>query len=206
MPACMPACMDACPPAPARLHACQCGHTLPSHPPVTAPPVPGCRSFSVAAQLVAVLTAWPHIRPICTNSFFTHPSTKAGTHSIYQLISMLCRPVLLPISPIVQPDAAAECMTVISWLQLTCGLVLPLLLELGVAARLFQVHQQQRRQAGVPAQRGCHVAVYDLAWALRWEDHAMPWGLLLWLVLAMSFDWCAFVCAALAIHGQQAAG
>lgn len=56
--------------------------------------------------------------------------------------------------------AGAQCRAVLSYLQLTIGLVGPALLQAVVETRFFMQHAQQRRQLGLQPEKGWEPCIY----------------------------------------------
>jgi hypothetical protein len=128
---------------------------------------------------------------LCGAGLLAHPATQCATHQVYQLLSSLAYTLPLPVSAFLSPGPVAECATVLRWFQIALGLLAPLLWEAAWAASLFQQHQRQRRAQGLPPERGAHAALYNAVWSVTCEGSGVPVGVITWLLLAVSWDWCA---------------
>lgn len=187
-------------------HACTSQH-VPDHlssysPPhhCSTPSHPHSCSLSFLAQLVLVVTLLPATRAGCRGPALAHPAAQRSTHALYGWLSWVGTPLPLPLAPFSQPEAIAECTTIMTFAQIAGGLLLPMLVEALAAAAAFQQHQQQRAAAGLPAERGMHACFYASVWDVCGEGElhmgpAISPLLLAWLLLAVTWDWCSFFLA-----------
>jgi hypothetical protein len=150
-------------------------------------------SISAAVQLALVLASAPYTPSLCAAAPLAHPGTQHITHQLYSVLNLLAGMVALPVAPPPVPQSpATECATLVTWLRLGLALLAPLLYEAVSEARLWRLHQVQRRHAGLaPEPGGLLAAVYRAAWWLAWEDGGVQMGVLCWLLLALSWDWSA---------------
>ena len=114
------------------------------------------------------------------------------THHTYEWLSLLAYLLPQPLSVVVQHGAAGKCAVVTRFCQLGLGLLAPQLVAGLSEARLFQHHQQQRRQAGLPPEGGMHAAAYDSLWLLMLGGSGVHACLIFLPLLAACRDWCAF--------------
>jgi len=119
---------------------------------------------------------------ICSAIALSHPAAKQQTHQLFQLLE-LANFSLLPVTASVPP--AAECAPVLGYLQLTAGLVLPLLAHAALESSLFQEHQRQRRQRGMPLECGIMQRLYDLISGLREALDRVMLAATLWMLLGL---------------------
>ena len=150
------------------------------------------RSLSVAIWLAVACNALQYTPHICGAAPLAHPTAQRLTHHTYEWLSILAYLLPQPLSVVVQHGALGECATVIRFFQFGLGLLAPQLAAGLSEARLFQRHQQQRRQAGLPPERGVHAAVYDFLWWLMLGGSGVHTSLVSLALLAACWDWCAF--------------
>lgn len=74
-------------------------------------------SLSALAQLGLVASLLPHTRAGCNGAALAHAGARRATRVIYSAMSWIGTPLPLPLAPFAQPDAAAECATIVTWLQ-----------------------------------------------------------------------------------------
>ena len=154
-------------------------------------PTPPCCSLSIVVQL-AMAASLSSAQQLCGAGLLAHPATQRATHEVYQLLSTLAYTLPLPVSAFLSPDPVTQCATVLRWFQIALGLLAPLLWEAAWAARQFQQHQRQQRAQGLAPERGAHAALYGAVWSVTREGSGVPVGAIAWLLLAVSWDWCAF--------------
>ena len=148
--------------------------------------------MSLSIWLAVVGTSLRFTPRICGTAPLAHPARQRLTHLIYEWLRTLAFLLPQPLSVTVQHGAVAECATVIRFFQFGLGLLAPQLAAGLAEARLFQRHQQQRWQAGLPLERGVHAAVYDSIWWLMLGGSGVPACLIFVPLLAACWDWCAF--------------
>lgn len=158
-------------------------HACPAH--------PWPCSLSWAAQLVLLATLLPHLRTVCAGPLLSHPVVQRRTHALHRLLSYAGSP--LPLSSAVEGSPADECAVTLSFLQVACGVLLPLLLDTLAAARLFHQHERQRRAACIPLERGLAPAAYRGLHALLLSDGSLPLPLLAMALVAASWDFTALL-------------
>lgn len=167
-------------------------------------------------QLGLVLAAARHTRLICAAAPFAHPAAQRRTRQLHRLLASLSGSVIAssaaPAAPCTR-SAVHECAAVLTWLRVALALLLPLLLEAASEARLWRLHQTQRRRAGLPAER-CGRLQALLYLVARWldagwssgvgdvgggpEDARLAGGglhtaLVAWLLLAVAWEWCVCI-------------
>lgn len=162
----------------------------PAHP----PPLP-C-SLSCAAQLGILASVLPTSRGICSTQLLSHGPMQRRTHGTYLALSCLGHSLPLSPSSIRSLDGLGECQSVLCWLQLCCGCLLPLLWEARSTAQLFAAHQRQRQAAGLPPEAGPHARALEGISHFFVEDNGVSQLALVWLVMALSWEACFFVHAA----------
>lgn len=118
-------------------------------------------------QLGLVLAFGRRTADVCAAGALAAPRARALTRRAYDALHSLSYLCPLPLSIFTTPDAAAECATVLRFLQACLGLLLPLAWQLVQEGRLFAAHARQRRAARLPPERGVsawiHAAGLDLA-------------------------------------------
>lgn len=142
--------------------------------------------------LAVVCTSLRYTPHICRSAPLVHPAAQRLTHHTYTWLSVL---MPHPVSVVVRHEAVGECVTVIRFLQFGLALLAPQLVCATSEARLFQHHQQQRWQAGLPPEQGMQAAVYDAIWWLMLGGSGVHACLVLVPLLAACWDWCAFFTA-----------
>ncbi|KAI7839850.1 hypothetical protein COHA_006413 [Chlorella ohadii] len=155
-------------------------------------------TLSAVAQAGLVASLLPHTRAGCAGPLMSHPAIQRATHRIYGMLSWVGTPLPLPLAPMVAPTPVEECAVIVTFFQVGLGLLLPLLWEAVVAARAFAAHQRQRRAAGLPAERGLQAWLYTQVWELCSNTEGgltVPPALLAWILLAVAWDWTAFLTA-----------
>ncbi|KAL4431169.1 hypothetical protein ABPG75_006425 [Micractinium tetrahymenae] len=146
-------------------------------------------SLSVLLQTSLLLIALPHTPAICGAAPLTHPTAQKASHAAVRLLSFLSDLGPTPAAP-VAPSAAHECAALLIWLRCTVAVLGPLLYAAAAEARLWQRHQLERWQAGLPPERSAAAPLYAvvlrLAASLDGVPHALVWG---WGFVAISWNW-----------------
>ena len=120
------------------------------------------------------------------------------THQVYMLLSSLASmPGVAerqPASP--EPSSQQECVVLILWLRVAVSVVAPLLYEALADARLWRQHERQRRRAGLPPKGGMQAALYRAVCRVSsCYDSPLTAAIICWLLLAVSWEWCATIAA-----------
>ena len=138
---------------------------------------------------------------MCGATPLAAPSSQRLTHQAARLLAPLSLFSLHP-SGLAPPasDPAAECCTVLRFLQLSMGLLAPLAWQAGVEAALFAAHQRQRQAAGLPPERGPSAALYELVGELR-HPAVVPH---LWVCGLLALGLCWFVAVGTSAGGRAA--
>lgn len=128
-------------------------------------PSPSARRLSIAAQLYIVCSLPRYFHGWCAaGGPLAQPGLLHDAHRLFQgaraLLLGSASPYWLP-PPAEPPGQEAQCRCLLTFLLLSGGLALPLLLEAARTARLFEQHQQERREAQLPAERGMHARIYS---------------------------------------------
>lgn len=152
-------------------------------------------SLGAAMHVAVAVTAWPFNAGICATAPLAHDVAQACTHRIYAALSCLSYVLPLPVAPATRPDEGAQCATILTFLQLSVGTLVPLMMHAVSEARLFQHHQKQRWQAGLPLLGGAQAAAYDSIWWGTLGGSRPHTCLAGGLLLAACWDWCAFFCS-----------
>ena len=119
---------------------------------------------------------------MCSGAALTRPLAQQQTHQLFQLLELASFSPL-PVAAKVQP--ATECAAVLGYLQLSIGLVLPLLAQAALESSLFQEHQQQRRQCGVRPESGYMQWVFDAIGSLGEALDRVTFPAALWMLLGL---------------------
>jgi len=119
---------------------------------------------------------------MCSGAALSRPLAQQQTHHLFQLLELASFSPL-PVAAKVQP--AAECAAVLGYLQLSVGLVLPLLAQAALESSLFQEHQRQRRQCGVRPESGHMQWVYDACSSLGEALDRVTFPAALWMLLGV---------------------
>lgn len=109
-------------------------------------------------------TAVPFRGLICAAPVLSHPRAQRATHALFGLLGMLSHMLPLPLTPWVTHTPAEECAALLTFMQWSVGTAVPLLVSGFQEARLFQFHQLQRWQAGLPLESGWQASIYDFLW------------------------------------------
>ena len=92
------------------------------------PPPPPPRSWSIAAQAILVSTTTRHARLVCASAAFQHGSAQRTIHALYKALDTLASFTPLRLSLALEaPGTAAECTALLAFLQISGGLLAPLL-------------------------------------------------------------------------------
>lgn len=158
-----------------------CWHSHPCHRHLAT-----CCRLSWVAQLVLLATLLPHLRDVCAGPLLSHPVMQRRTHSLHTLLSHAGTP--LPLIREIEGAPEDECAVTLSFLQITLGALLPLLLDTLAAARLHHEHERQRRAASIPLERGLVPAAYRVVHSLLLSDGSLPVPLLAVGLVAATWD------------------
>ncbi|KAL4451596.1 hypothetical protein ABPG75_007258 [Micractinium tetrahymenae] len=153
----------------------------------------------LAVQLALAATAWPFNRSICAAVPLASPGAQDRNDRIFALFSALR--FLLPLSGgVLSPLPASSedaCVAVMAFLQassravdLGLGTLIPVLVEASAEADLFRLHQQQRRQAGLPLELGWQASLYSVVSFCTQGASASDRGLCCFALLCACWDVC----------------
>ena len=117
---------------------------------------------------------------LCSSAALSHPLAQQQTRQLFHILE-LTNFSLLPVTAHVQP--VAECAAVLSYLQLSGGLVLPLLVHAALESWLFQEHQRQRQQCGMPAESSPMRWLYDAVNGLSEALDGVTLATAVWMAL-----------------------
>lgn len=141
-----------------------------------------------------MLTYAHHNQLICSSAAFASPAAKQMNRWAFELLHMLplsLQPMLLPRWRPARHQG--ECAAVLSFAQLTLGLVAPALVAATHEASLFRLHQRQRREAGLPAEAGWEAWLYERLAAVLVGAKTLPTVLLgLWATVLAWEAWIFF--------------
>lgn len=141
-------------------------------------------SWSLPLHLLVVTCHRQYSGVACSSAALNGPAAQPTTAALAKVFSMMKLHPAMPPPAAMQPTPAEECHLVLTSLQLMLSLAVPALVQAAVEARLFQRHQEQRQQHGLPLERGIWPALY---------------GAINWLLLCP--DWTFLVPAALSLLG-----
>jgi len=120
-----------------------------------------------------------------------HPASQWVAHKAYALAQLLwlggTMPPSAPASHRALPPAQ-ECATVLTFLQLSLGLALPALAQAAVEAHLWRQHQQQRRQLGIPDEKGWQQRLYGCLLGLLDPLDWFTAPVFLWVLLGLLLE------------------
>lgn len=137
-----------------------------------------------------VLGSLPYTASLCASAPLAAPATQRRTHQLFSLIDLLARAAAT--SGMAARRAAApeaECAAVLTWLRLGVGLALPLAYEAVTEAALWQRHEAERQQAGLPREGGAlRAAACRHAKWVDWEE-GLSIAFVTWLLLALAWQW-----------------
>lgn len=157
-------------------HAARCAHPV--------PPAPTVRLATTLSptHLPDLPCSVASNGATCSAAALSHPAAQKQTHQLFQLLE-LANFSLLPVATNVQP--AAECTTVLTFFQLTAGLVLPLLVHAVVESSLFGEHQRQRQQQGMPLVSGFMQSLYGFVGGLSEALDGVTLAASLWMLMGL---------------------
>lgn len=118
----------------------------------------------------------------CSAAALSDPAALKQTHQLFTLLE-LANFSLLPVATNVHPTA--ECTTVLTFFQLTAGLVLPLLVHAVLESSLFGAHQRQRQQCGMPPVSGFMQSLYDFVGGLSEALDGVTLAASLWMLMGL---------------------
>jgi hypothetical protein len=139
-------------------------------------------SWALPVQLLVVINCVAFNPTMCSATALAHPAAQQPTHQLFQLLEM-ANFSLLPVAAHVQP--AAECAAVLSYFQLSIGLVLPLLAHAKLESSLFQEHRRQRQQCDMPLESGIMPWLYGSVSSLSEALDGITLAAALWMTLGM---------------------
>lgn len=130
-----------------------------------------------------------HARHVCSASSLSHPAVHGAVRRVYRGVQMAACLTPLPLAASL-PDPAPEdqCTALVAFFQLSIGLLLPVLHQVLGDARLFQLHQRERRAAGLPPERGKEAAVLSFVWKMTMEGMGLQAALFAWILLSVCWD------------------
>lgn len=158
---------------------------LPSHLP-SCLPTP-CRSIALPLQLALTYVCYARYASyICSHPTMHVPHLQPvlrATAGALDIAAWVLHPVLPRHSARVRSNGA-ECVSLLVFLQLSACL-LTALYKAHEEQRLFEVHQWQRGQHGLPPEGGWDACVYGIAAELLqpWGRASLLWGVLLAVLL-----------------------
>lgn len=119
---------------------------------------------------------------------------------IFRLNPLMPVPILLP--GLASREPAAECAEVLTYLQLMLGVALPALVQAALEAHLFEQHQQQRQQLGLPPERGLQACMYRGIRCLVQAVDGTAWVAALWALSSVLLEASAYLQARPSVHMQ----
>lgn len=150
-------------------------------------------SWSIATQAILVANAAAWVPTQCGASQLQAPALRGVSHLLHAALSPLRYATPLPslsaVGLVPSPGSAAECVTLLRFVQLTLGLLVPLVWQAVTDAALFSTHQRQRAAAGLPLQSGfsarlygavtdlCHLVARPYAWLMAPLALGLCWQL-----------------------------
>jgi len=153
--------------------------------------------YSVALPVQALLTLQilPYHPAICATSKLTSATAQQHTHRAFQLLNSLrfnplepAPTLLTEVAGHAPPSTTEECATLMSYFQLSIGLVGPALAQAMIEARLFAVHQQQRQRAQLAREQGWHAGLYAVVLRLLGTMDSLTTAAFLWALHGLLFD------------------
>lgn len=136
---------------------------------------------------------------MCTAQQLAAPAARAHTRALFAGLSPLSHVSPLPVismGSLKPPEEEIQCATLLRFFQLGCG-VAALVWQAATQARLHAAHQRQRREAGLPPERGGSACLYELldalfadplVWMHKWLAAALAVGLCWQLALGVSLS------------------
>lgn len=138
-------------------------HRHPGHGPAwRACPPPAC-SWAAPIQLAVILHNVSYSAYVCASPTLSHAAMRRLTHHLFQLLSLL-RSALDPAGAKCGAAAAhgtAECSALVAFMQLACGFAAPVAVQACWESRLFEEHQRQRQELGLPSEQGLLAQLYS---------------------------------------------
>lgn len=150
------------------------------------------------AQVVVSAAHIARASTTCGCAALTSEPLRQLFHGAFVMLNSLTTLLLLPSTPCIAAlegtPPAGQCAAVLSYLQLSLGLVAPALAQAALEARLFSQHEAERQCRGLPPERGAHARLYR---RILQVGHAAPEELL--IVAAAWLGVCLLWIMALAI-------
>lgn len=141
---------------------------------------------------VVAATAIPADRSICAVPYLAALAARRAQQALHHALSLLSFVLPMPVAPWVRPDDQARCAALLAFFQVAFGALLPLLYTAFGEARLFLLHQQDRRAAGLPPERGLHASAYAWLWCVTLGGSSAFTAALVCVLLGVAWDYTAF--------------
>lgn len=150
-----------------------------------------------ACSISLVVQASLFLASLCASCALAAPTARQVVHQAVRVLGGLARMVVLPApsGSAANPTTYGECVMLITWLRLAIAVLAPLIYEVVTEARLWQLHQAQRRRAGLPPEQGARNALYGTVRWFAFEDSAAPPLMAAWMLFALSWNWAVFLAA-----------
>ncbi|KAI7844058.1 hypothetical protein COHA_002202 [Chlorella ohadii] len=150
--------------------------------------------WSALAQAVLVGTTVRHARHVCGASSLSCPAVHAAVRRVYRGMQVAACLTPLPVwAALPDPSPEDQCTALVAFFQLAIGLLLPVLWQVLTEARFFQLHQRERRAAGLSPERGPEAAVYHFVWQATMEGMGLQATMLAWILLSTCWDQLSFL-------------
>ena len=165
-------------------------HALPPYPCcivcVLYPAPPSCCSYALPLQLAATAAGYaPYAGSICSQPSIpatqVQPLLRATAH-VLDTAALVLHP-FMPRHGVRSDNLMSECTSLVVLLQLSACLLPALYKAGGEEQQLFELHQWQRMQRGLPPEQGWDARVYAAAQLLPCGRLAVLWAALLFVIL-----------------------
>lgn len=140
--------------------------------------------------LVAFTTA--HVRGLGAALVAVDPGVQRTAHALCQALALASIPLPMPLAPLRPgPEGEAEVCALLAFLQLSVGLLLPLMWEAASKARLLEQQQRQRAAARLPPERSADAWLCACVRAATGRGSRPRTALACWALLALTWNACA---------------
>lgn len=119
-------------------------------------PLPPRCSWAVPLQLTSTAQTAYFNAHICSSESLSSARTQDFIHAIFGFLDSMYFG-FVPSTLVPPPSPTAQCCTLLAAMQLSLGLVAPLVAQAILEASLFRQHQAERAAADLPPEKGWQV-------------------------------------------------
>ena len=145
------------------------------------------RSVALPVHLALATALARRNGDVCATQALANPGAQRLTRHAYELLDALRFNLLRAPGPVTLPPVA-QCTAVLTHLHIVLGFLLPAMAQMAAETRQFAEHQRERRECGLPPEKGMEAALHSALDGLL-EVLFWPQALLaLWMLAGISFD------------------